>query len=327
MSRPLRVEYPGAYYHVMSHGNGRQWIVKEKQDFLTFRRFIGEITEKYNLKIYSFVLMRNHYHLLIETLDDNLSQAMAMLNRNYAKYLNRRNKRYGSIFKPRFKAIVIQEEEYYLVLGKYIHRNPLRAGLVEKVEDYPWSSYPYIIGKLKDKEISRYLDIGATLVRFGRKKKEAILRYKEFVEEEFAEEKAIKKGIRLGNWFMGSKEWIKGQMNRIGREKEKENQVKGRNKIGIIQDPEKLVEIVAKALRKDIMEIKNPGYSRSDGMRIAIYILSRYSPMKEREIGKLMGGRSSRSISMHLHEFKKYQLPKKKCSRIIKKVLLNYGIY
>jgi putative transposase len=146
MARPLRIEYPGAFYHITSRGNARQDIFKTKKDFKDFLIILKENTERYNWQCYAYCLMSNHYHLLIKTLDPNLSQGMRQLNGVYTQKSNYNHKTVGHIFQGRYKAILVDEEKYFYELVRYIVLNPVRAKMVKNPENYHWSSHREIIG-------------------------------------------------------------------------------------------------------------------------------------------------------------------------------------
>ena len=126
MGRQLRIEYPGALYHVMAHGNGFQWIYKTDYHIDLFKQVIQDTVIKYKLKIHAIVLMRNHYHILLETPHANLSLSMKKFNRDFARLFNIHAKRKGSIFKDRYKSILIEKENYYFNALRYICQNPVR---------------------------------------------------------------------------------------------------------------------------------------------------------------------------------------------------------
>jgi len=127
LARPLRIEYPGAFYHVMHRGNGGSDIFKSIRDREKLFEYFGKAVERYNLKIHTYCLMTNHYHLLIETPQPNLSQALRWINGSYAMYFNRKRGRSGHLFQGRFKAILVDADEYLKHLSRYIHLNPIRA--------------------------------------------------------------------------------------------------------------------------------------------------------------------------------------------------------
>lgn len=142
MARPARIEYEGAFYHVMNRGNRREDIFLDDNDRQKFYEILGNIEKRYGIIIYVYVLMSNHYHLLLETPFANLSRAIQRLNGDYALYFSRRHKSPGHIFQGRYKAMLVEKDAYLLELSRYIHLNPLRAGVVRRPEEYRWSSLP-----------------------------------------------------------------------------------------------------------------------------------------------------------------------------------------
>ena len=140
MARPLRIAYPGAYYHVTSRGNEQKHVFKSRKDREKFLNYLASATQRYGAVIHVYCLMTNHYHLLIETPEGNLSQIMRHINGAYTTYFNVKRKRSGHLFQGRFKAILVQTVAYAAELSRYIHLNPVRAGMVEKPGDYLWSS-------------------------------------------------------------------------------------------------------------------------------------------------------------------------------------------
>lgn len=208
MARPLRIEYSGAFYHVMHRGNAGSDIFKSIRDREKFLEYVGKAVERYGIKIHSYCLMTNHYHLLIETPHPNLSQAIKWINVGYVAYFNRKRRRSGHLFQGRFKAVVIDADEYLKHLSRYIHLNPKRAGMVKHCKDYPWSSYPVLGGYSK---VPEWLETAWLLSLFGQNRKKAMERYREFVESVQNEKienpsKDIVSGVILGgtefiNWI------------------------------------------------------------------------------------------------------------------------------
>jgi len=141
MARPLRIEQADTFYHIVHRGNERRQIFSDDKDHLRFLDFLGTCSKRFDLEIWSYVLMSNHYHLLLRTQQANLSRAMQWLGVSYSVYYNHRHKRSGHLFQGRFKSFLVLEDDYLKRLILYIHRNPLRAGMVERLRDYPWSSY------------------------------------------------------------------------------------------------------------------------------------------------------------------------------------------
>ncbi|MFA6636736.1 MAG: transposase [Candidatus Omnitrophota bacterium] len=145
MSRPLRIEYPGAFYHITSRGNERKNIYDSDQDREKFLGIVSRAYERFKIRIHAYCLMSNHYHFLMETTRSNLSRCMQYINSTYTNYFNRKKKRCGHLFQHRYLGLLIEENSYLTHLSRYIHLNPVRAGLVKTPEEYAWSSYRYYI--------------------------------------------------------------------------------------------------------------------------------------------------------------------------------------
>ncbi len=151
MARQLRIQYPGAVYHITCRGNARQDIYKDNKDRKAFLEILTESQKIYSIIIYSYVLMSNHYHLLIETPKGNISDYMRHLNMRYTSHYNRRHKKIGHLFQGRFKGILVDKDAYLTILSRYIHLNPVRIrGMksmsykeqIEYLRKYRWSSLP-----------------------------------------------------------------------------------------------------------------------------------------------------------------------------------------
>lgn len=143
MSRQWRIEYPGAIYHVLSRGNNHQNIFNTDDDRHLFLDMLEELSGRFHISVYAYVLMSDHYHLLIQTHEQNLSRSMQWFGTTYTRRFNLINRQSGHLFQGRFKSIIVENETYLLPLSFYIHQNPLRAMMVKRLNDYPWSSYRY----------------------------------------------------------------------------------------------------------------------------------------------------------------------------------------
>jgi REP element-mobilizing transposase RayT len=175
MARPLRIEFPGALYHVTSRGNARAPIFVEDRDRRLLLRILGEVIERYRWQCHAYCLMTNHYHLLVETAEANLSRGMRQLNGLYTQRFNRAHERVGHLLQGRFGAVLVEREAHLLELARYVVLNPVRAGLVESAEAYPWSSLRATLGLA---EAPGWLAIGPVQTRFGSR-----ARYLEFVRD------------------------------------------------------------------------------------------------------------------------------------------------
>jgi len=180
MARPLRLEYPGALYHVTSRGNARQNIVLDDRDRALFLDRLAHVIDRFGWRCHAYCLMDNHYHLVIETPQPNLSRGMRQLNGVFTQRINRRHGRVGHLFQGRFKAILVERESYLLELCRYVVLNPIRAGMVTHLERYHWSSYPATRGLV---ECPGWFSPDWVLRQFGARRANAQRRYAEFVAE------------------------------------------------------------------------------------------------------------------------------------------------
>ena len=147
MARPLRIEYPGAVYHITSRGNEKKAVFKDDQDRDLFLKILAQVNKRYHWLCHAYCLMDNHYHLLIETPDGNLSLGMRQLNGVYTQAFNKKRARTGHLFQGRYKAILIQKDSHLLEACRYVVLNPVGARLVERPDNWKWSSYRATVGK------------------------------------------------------------------------------------------------------------------------------------------------------------------------------------
>jgi len=180
MARPLRLEFPGALYHITSRGNRRENIYEENADREAFLSILCHVCGTHNWVCHAYCLMDNHYHLLVETPDANLAKGMRQLNGIYTQTFNRTYARVGHVFQGRYKSILVEKDSYLLELSRYIVLNPVRAGMVQSAEDWPWSSYGAMVGQ--GDGISG-LNTKWMLALFGNTKEKAMASYKIFVSE------------------------------------------------------------------------------------------------------------------------------------------------
>lgn len=170
MPRPLRIEYEHAFYHVMNRGRARQLIFHDEGYYQAFLDTLGEAQQRFDCVVHAYCLMGNHYHLLIETPNANLGRIMRHINGVYTQRYNRLKHTDGPLFRGRYKAILVEQDNYLLQLSRYIHRNPIemKHPLVEQLVDYPWSSYPAFIDKAK---AEGWLEREYTYLMLGHKQK------------------------------------------------------------------------------------------------------------------------------------------------------------
>lgn len=180
MSRPLRIEYPNAFYHVMNRGAGRRPIYLVDDDYKIFLEVLRESAKFFDIRVISYCLMSNHYHLLVQTPRANLSRAMRHLNGVYTQRFNRLHKKDGPLFRGRYKSILVQEDEYLTHLIRYIHLNPLQAGVSDDLTKYPWTSHKQY---LKGTDQAPWLHVRLGLAFFSDKLKKAVQDYRQFIRD------------------------------------------------------------------------------------------------------------------------------------------------
>ena len=180
MARPLRLEFPDAAYHVTSRGNARNAVFFGDEDRELFFVCLGEVVVHFGWVCHAYCLMNNHYHLLIETPEGNLSLGMRQLNGIYTQRFNRCHGRVGHLFQGRFKAIVVDRDSYLLELCRYVVLNPIRVAMVMHIEHYPWSSYRATMGLT---DCPGWLNTDWLLSHFGKHRAVAQRHYADFVTE------------------------------------------------------------------------------------------------------------------------------------------------
>jgi len=180
MASPLRIEYADAIYHLTGRGNARRPIVRDVVDRDKWMELLQRSVEQHGWRVFAFALMTNHYHLFLQTPEPNLSRGMQHLNGSFAGYMNARHGTCGHLFQGRFKAIVVEEEGHWLEVSRYVHLNPVRAGLVAKPEQWRWSSYPGYHFKRKQLD---WMDYGPVLNEVGGADTAGRRRYREFIAD------------------------------------------------------------------------------------------------------------------------------------------------
>lgn len=197
MARPLRVEYPGAWYHVMNRGRHRKDIFETKADFHTFIKLLSESNKLFGLKVHAYVMMSNHYHLLLSTPHGNLSRIMRHINGVYTQKYNNCRGLDGSIFKGRYKSILVESELYAKALIRYIHLNPIKAGLEQNIGDYKWSSHN---SYCKPAQSPSFLFTDDILLMFDRYENRAITELNKFTLSNYETETEIDKILKAKKW-------------------------------------------------------------------------------------------------------------------------------
>jgi len=220
MSRPIRIEFPDALYHVTARGDRREDIFEDDHDRRAFLLTLAAVVEQFNWLCYAWCLMDNHYHLLIQTPDGNLSKGMRQLNGVFTQTSNRRHHRVGHLFQGRFKAILVDSDAYLLELARYVVLNPVRVGIVKKPGDWPWSSYRASMGLAP---ADTFLASDGLLAQFAKRRSVAQSRYAQFVSEGI---KAASPWQQLrGQVFLGNEQFVEKMQARLRKPQRQDVQV------------------------------------------------------------------------------------------------------
>jgi len=279
MARPLRIEYEGAFYHVTSRGNERGEIFFGKEDYEKFKDYLKGASEKFGIVIHAYVLMTNHYHLLIETPEANLSRAMHYINGAYTGYINCKKKRSGHLFQGRYKSIIVDSDSYLLELSRYMHLNPVRAGMTAQPAAYPYSSYKAYLNSGKEEIV--YRDLIWEMV--SPKKKEAKLRYREFVEK-IEEPKNPFREV-YGGMALGNNDFIKEILARLDDDILRKREISNRKELASPFKTQWIIDFVAGYYEIDKCTIFEG--SQNHYKKIVVYLLKRHTGASNIEIGDL----------------------------------------
>ncbi|MEW6585020.1 MAG: transposase [Nitrospirota bacterium] len=217
MARPLRVEYEGAFYHILSRGNRAEFIFAEDKDKEYFLRILQRVVEKYGIELYAYCIMGNHYHLLMGTPHGTLSKVMHIVQSSYGSYQQRERGWIGHVFAGRYKSLCVEKEGYLLELSRYIHLNPVRAKIVKEPEEYLWSSYRFYVGK--DKR-PKWLNTDWLLEEYGKTYTAAQREYRKFVQAGIGTLSSFPAGQVAGQAILGSKDFVEKVTSEIGQEKQ-----------------------------------------------------------------------------------------------------------
>jgi len=316
MSRPLRVNFEGAYYHVMNRGRGKERIFYDEKDHKRFLTILAESCEIFHVEVVAYCLMGNHYHLLIHTPDANLSQFMRQVNGVYTQVYNRRYKKDGTLFKGRYKAIVVQEEFYIIRVVRYIHKNPVKAGLVRKEEDYKYSSHADYLGNRGES----WLKYRRCFQKVWGQGRAGIEKYKQYMQQDDDKE--------LEEYYKSKKRAaILGEENYIDMIKEK--YIHKQRYYGEIPERRRIEneKVVKELERQLIKKFKiNPGDLRSSlrgrdntARMMGINLSRELTGMKHREIAERFGIGSVRSVGKYCERFKQRLDDDRGLSRIYQK--------
>lgn len=297
-ARPLRVQYPGAFYHVMNRGNASGKIFRSERDFVGFLNLLGETVEKFKIRVHAFCLMTNHYHLLVETPLGNLARAMRHQNGVYTQRYNRQRNLEGHLFRGRYKSILVEEEAYLVELLRYLHLNPVKAKLVLKPEAYAWSSHRYYLGG----KVLDWLTTGHLLSYFGKRRSKARRKLHEFVLRGVPEKlDVLLRGKKWPSVFSSEhfENWVEWNFVRDLEDKE----VKYEPQFPKILTAEEMEAILVKVFERNWKELIAPvGYEGKRLRRIALKSFHEYTCCSYGDLCKKFGGINAATISRALKD-------------------------
>jgi len=291
MARPLRIQYPGAVYHVMNRGGSRQKIFLDKEDYEAFLKTVREIHERWGVELFAYCLMGNHYHICLRTPEGNLSRVMRHLDGLYTQRFNRMHRRDGALLRGRYKAIVVDKDSYLAQVVRYIHLNPLEAGLVREPQAYVWSSHRFY---LRPKEAPKWLRPEEVMGEFA-----SITAFHGFVLEgnEQALEEFYKK-VRQSP-VLGDEEFRQRLIEkplRVDREHPRHERAAVRPSV------DKVLKALAKIYRvkvKDLLTAKRG--KQNEARKVGMYLIKELCDLRLQEIAERFGTGSYGAVGWACH--------------------------
>jgi REP element-mobilizing transposase RayT len=285
MSRPWRIEYEGALYHLLSRGNEGKDIFDDDRDRRIFLKTVGEMSERFAMSVYAYVLMGNHYHLMVKTERANLKKAMHWFGTTFTQRFNFRHSRKGHLFQGRYKSILVQNDAYLLQLSCYIHRNPIRAGIVKRLADYRWSSYlVYAYGR----KAPSWLQTDLILSQF--ESEDPFKSYREKVQRYAGEEERLWEDLRHG-LILGSKRFVE----RIRQEflpSEPQPAITQQVEVAKHHNPIHIVQKAERILRCDVKHFLKLGRvsgAEKETRDLMIYLIWKTGVLTNDQIGQSFG--------------------------------------
>lgn len=302
MARPLRIEYPGAWYHVMNRGLGRRKIFLSDPDRKSFLHLLEEISKMFQLEVHAYSLLDNHYHLLVHTPQGNLGRIMRHLNGIYTQRFNRRHQTDGPLFRGRYKAILVDKDTYLLELVRYIHLNPVRAALCHHPQDHRWTSHRAYLQRASR---PLWLKTEEVLGRFGSQEKQAQQELQAFVQAgipEAFQKTLIEQGVAIGSpsfW-----EWIYTHfVERQGSDRE--IPFKEKRRVKDQPSPTQILSQVAAAYGISATELyKSERGKENEAREVAIYLLRNLLGLSQKEAARWMNCPTEYTVATIYKRFK-----------------------
>jgi len=322
MARPLRIQYPGAVYHVTHRGNERKAIFKDDHDRDQFLQILAKSVDTYDTMLHCYVMMPNHFHLLVETPLGNLGEFMRHFNITYTSYFNRQHRRSGHLYQGRYKSFLVEKEAYLSACSRYIHLNPVKVGAIKKrtieaqrdyLLRYKWSSLP---GYLALGKRNQFITYGFVLEEFGGDTRPGRKNYKERILQDLPGGISLHEKI-VGQSLLGGEDFVSwAKENFIENKHDRE-----RPSIGQIHrytTKEEILQVLENQLNAPADDIFA---SRGPDRQIAMDVLYRFGGFTNKEIGAMMGLDYS-TISVGRKRLAEKRNKDKKLDRVVKNIEL-----
>jgi len=307
MARPPRIEYDGAWHHVMNRGARCNPIFHTPDDHRYFLKLLSEVRETWNVETHAYSLMGNHYHLLLHTPNSGLSKGMRYLNAQYTMYYNKKYGKDGALFRGRYKSILVEKDRYLLELVRYIHMNPVRAGLSATPHEHPWTSHaPYLNSKRREKEVN-WLVVDDVLLMFSDNEGKARRKLHQFVTtaskiDMFTFVEGKKRAHILGT--QGFKDWVSDNLL---------DKIKKDRKIPLLRRsqrlrvaPQRIIEVVQHFYGRSKQEVLGrTGNQKNEARSMLIFLLRRLNGLSHAEIADVTKTENANAVSQVLYRFNK----------------------
>jgi REP element-mobilizing transposase RayT len=294
MARPLRIQYENAYYHVTCRGNARQIIFSSDTDRLAFLDLLGRSSDVYQTEILAYVLMSNHFHLLVKTPRGNLQEFMRHFNISYTGWYNRRHRRSGHLYQGRYHSFLIDADNYLKEVSRYIHLNPVKTKRMKALDAaarrkalgaYPWSSYP---GYRYPGSRRSFLRTDEILAYFGGDTARGRRGYARFVEQGLSASLENPLELGKGHGIVGDADFVDAIRGRYLSRDSDTREIPTARTPAVRVEPERIIEAVCAETGASREALMQKGF-RGFGRALLMELLYRYGGMKQREIGVLLG--------------------------------------
>jgi len=301
MARPLRIEYANAWYHILNRGRRGELIFADSYDYIGFIDLLIDTSEQWNLRVAAYCLMPNHYHILVQTPDANISRCIRHIDGVYTQRFNRRYECDGALFRGRYKSILVEADSYLLTLVRYIHRNPIKAGLSDRPGGYKWSSHK---GYLSRAEKWKWLHKNFVLSMLSKNKGEQVTSYRQFISAEDDELDDISKVLERKKWpsIIGTASFIDKVKGRFFPEKANDEVPQSRE---LAPTPAQIKMAVCRHYRinNDELLVSKRGVS-NEPRNVAIYLTRRLRGDSLNQIGEQFQIRKYSSVSSVIERLK-----------------------